>query len=92
MFDVGAFELLLLFLVALLVLGPERLPPLARTLGGWTRKAKRMASGLREEFARELATEDWKKEIDRQKAQLRELESKLKEDIGDPEKSPRNED
>ena len=40
MFDVGFTEILLLSLVGLLVLGPERLPRVARTLGGMARKAR----------------------------------------------------
>ena len=40
MFDVGFTEILLLSLVGLLVLGPERLPRVARTLGGLARKAR----------------------------------------------------
>ncbi len=40
MFDVGFAEILLLSLVGLLVLGPERLPRVARTLGGLARKAR----------------------------------------------------
>lgn len=80
MFEVGAFEVFLLFLIALLVLGPERLPGLARTIGGLIRKAKSLAQGLREEVDRELASEDWREEIAKQKAELRKLEAKLKED------------
>jgi len=41
MFDVGFAEILLLSLVGLLVLGPERLPKVARTLGGLARNLKR---------------------------------------------------
>ena len=40
MFDVGFAEVLLLSLVALVVLGPERRPRIARTLGGLTRRAR----------------------------------------------------
>src|SRR3546814_14271602 len=40
MFDIGFSELLLCFLVALVVLGPERLPKVARTVGRWTGQAK----------------------------------------------------
>lgn len=83
MFDVGTLELVLVLVIALVVLGPERLPGLARTLGAWTRKARRMVRGLRDEVDRELATEDWKKEIERQKAHLRDLEHRLRDERGD---------
>lgn len=82
MFDIGFFEIAFLFLVALLVLGPERLPGLARTLGGWLRRARSMASGMREELDRELATDDWKREIQQQREHLEELQKRLDADIG----------
>ena len=40
MFDVGFAELFLLAIIGLLVLGPERLPAVARTIGGFMRKAR----------------------------------------------------
>ena len=43
MFDIGFSELALTGLIALLVLGPERLPPLIRTTGRWLGRAQRMA-------------------------------------------------
>lgn len=53
MFDVGFSELVLCFLVALLVLGPAKLPPLARALGRWTGRAKHYVSALTAELERE---------------------------------------
>ena len=47
MFDVGFAELFLLALIGLLVLGPERLPKAARTLGGLVRKARTSWFALR---------------------------------------------
>lgn len=77
MFDVGFFEITLVLLIALLVLGPERLPGLARTLGGWVRRARSMVNGIRQEFDREVASEDWKREIERQKEQFRDIQARL---------------
>lgn len=83
MFDIGFFEIAFLLLIALLVLGPDRLPRLARTLGGWVRRARSIVSGVREELDRELSTEDWKREIDKQRAQLKELQERLDADVQD---------
>ncbi|MGD9600480.1 MAG: Sec-independent protein translocase protein TatB [Gammaproteobacteria bacterium] len=47
MFDVGFTELMLIGLIALLVLGPERLPPLVRSAGRWLGRAQRMARELK---------------------------------------------
>ena len=47
MFDVGFTELMLIGLIALLVLGPARLPPLIRTTGRWLGRAQRMVRELK---------------------------------------------
>ncbi|WP_176509779.1 MULTISPECIES: Sec-independent protein translocase protein TatB [Pseudomonas] len=54
MFEVGFSELLLVGVVALLVLGPERLPVAARTLGRGLGQARRAMNGLRAQMEREL--------------------------------------
>ena len=58
MFDVGFAELFLLALIGLLVLGPERLPGVARTLGGYVRKARASWISLRNTIEAELAEAD----------------------------------
>lgn len=54
MFEVGFSELLLVGVIALLVLGPERLPLAARTLGRGLGQAKRAMAGLRAQVEREM--------------------------------------
>ena len=63
MFDIGIAELSLLAVLGLLVLGPERLPAVARTLGGYVRKARRTWNTVRAEIEAELAAEDLRKTI-----------------------------
>ena len=63
MFDIGFLELVLITVLALLVLGPERLPHAARTAGKWVGKAKRMASNLTEEVDRQLKAEELRERI-----------------------------
>lgn len=58
MFDVGFAELFLLAIIGLLVLGPERLPGVARTVGGYVRKAKESWTSLRHTIEAELAEAD----------------------------------
>lgn len=55
MFDVGFSELVVCFLVALVVLGPQRLPEVARTLGRWTGRARSYVRTLTAELERETA-------------------------------------
>lgn len=61
MFDIGFSELVVIALVALLVVGPERLPKLARTLGHLMGRAQRYAATLKAEVDREMKLEELKK-------------------------------
>ncbi|WP_246149940.1 Sec-independent protein translocase protein TatB [Arenimonas fontis] len=63
MFDIGFFELLVIGVVALVVLGPERLPRAARMAGLWVRKARAQWYSVKAEFERELAAEDMRRSI-----------------------------
>jgi sec-independent protein translocase protein TatB len=58
MFDVGFFELLLLGVVALLVIGPERLPKVARTAGMWIGRGRRMLQSVKADIEQELRAEE----------------------------------
>ena len=66
MFDIGFWELSLLALVALLVVGPERLPKLARTAGLWIGRGRRLIDSVRADIERELKAEELKKILDEQ--------------------------
>jgi len=59
-FDVGFTELVMIGLVALLVVGPERLPELVRTAGRWIGRAQRLARELRTELERDAGTQELK--------------------------------
>jgi sec-independent protein translocase protein TatB len=54
MFEVGFTEIILIFGIALLVLGPERLPKLAADLGRWAGRARAMARTLRTQLEQEV--------------------------------------
>jgi len=58
MFDVGFAEIFLLVLIGLIVLGPEKLPRVARTLGGMVRRARSSWYSLRRSIEAELAAAD----------------------------------
>ena len=66
MFDVGFWELVIIAVVALLVVGPERLPKLARTLGLWLGKGRRLLSSVKADIDRELRAEELKSILDKQ--------------------------
>lgn len=63
MFDVGFSELLLVALVALLVLGPERLPGAARTAGLWVGRLKRGLAAMKAEVEREIGADEIRRQL-----------------------------
>lgn len=71
MFDVGFAEILLLSLVGLLVLGPERLPRVARTLGGMARKARSSWLNLKRSIEAEMRAEELKEPLRRFQDQVK---------------------
>jgi sec-independent protein translocase protein TatB len=81
MFDIGALELILIGVVALLVVGPERLPKLARTAGLWAGKARRAFLAVKDEIDREIKAEELK-EILRKQAESNPLEQIIEDDGG----------
>lgn len=66
MFDFGFGEIIMVMVIALIVVGPERLPSLARTAGFWVGKAKRFVTEVKSDIDRELAAEQLKKTLDDQ--------------------------
>ncbi len=63
MFDLGFSELFLIGVIALLVLGPERLPKAARTVGALLRRARSSYMSLKSDIERELAADELKRSI-----------------------------
>ena len=58
MFDVGFFEFCVIAVVALLVVGPDRMPELARTAGRWVGKMKRFMNDVKGDLERELKADE----------------------------------
>ncbi|MFL2553552.1 MAG: Sec-independent protein translocase protein TatB [Candidatus Rariloculaceae bacterium] len=58
MFDVGFWELILIFGVGLIILGPERMPRVASQVGRWIGRARRTANMLRRQLEQEIAVAD----------------------------------
>ncbi|MEO1901048.1 MAG: Sec-independent protein translocase protein TatB [Alcanivorax sp.] len=70
MFDIGFSELTLIFVIGLVVLGPERLPKAARTVGYWMGRARSTFNHLRNELEREALNQDMR---ERMESQMREM-------------------
>lgn len=80
MFDIGFFELVIVFIIGLLVLGPERLPKAVRSVGLWTGRARTTLSNLKSEMEREAYNEEMKESF---KSQIQELGLDEKIDLQD---------
>ncbi len=63
MFDIGATELLLVAIIGLVVVGPERLPRLARALGLWVKRLRGQVATIQKDINRELELEDLKQQL-----------------------------
>ena len=63
MFDIGFWELLLIVIVALLVVGPDRLPKMARNIGIWIGRIRRYLNSVRADFEREIAIDEFKQSL-----------------------------
>ena len=77
MFDVGFTELFLLAMIGLLVLGPERLPGVARTIGGFVRKARASWTSLRNTIESELAEADISEPLKQASEQFKQIGKNL---------------
>lgn len=77
MFDIGFSEIFVVAVVALLVLGPERLPKAARFAGLWVRRARAQWYSVKAELENELADEDLKRTLRQTQTELREARDAL---------------
>lgn len=65
MFDIGLWELFLIAVVALVVVGPERLPKLVRVTGLWVGRANASLQAIRNEISQELRAEELKQALNK---------------------------
>ena len=77
MFDVGFSELVLIAVVAMIVIGPERLPKVARTAGALLGRMQRYVANVKSEVEREMQFEDLKKLQQEIQAQSKEVENTI---------------
>ncbi len=83
MFDVGFAELLLLSLIALLVLGPERLPRVAKTLGGLSRKARSSWLSLKRSIDEEIRQQELREPVDKMRDDFKSTVKDFKSSVDD---------
>ena len=81
MFDIGFWEILLILVLALVVIGPERLPGAARRAGYLVGKARRYIEGVRSEVESEFDVGEFKRLLHNQEVQINELQQQLKTSV-----------
>jgi len=81
-FDIGFGELLLVFIIGLVVLGPKRLPVAVRTVVGWIRALRSLATTVQNELTQELKLQEFQDSLKKvEKASLDNLTPELKESM-----------
>ncbi|MDY1038860.1 Sec-independent protein translocase subunit TatB [Enterobacteriaceae bacterium RIT714] len=79
MFDIGFGELLLVFVIGLIVLGPQRLPVAVKTVAGWVRALRSLATTVQNELAQELKLQEFQDSLKKvEKASMDNLSPELK--------------
>jgi sec-independent protein translocase protein TatB len=90
MFDIGFSELVVIGLVALIVLGPKRLPEVARMAGQWAGRLRRFVDNVKQDLDREMNQAELselkklKQELDETRQAMESTTSKLMQDISGP--------
>ena len=77
MFDFGFWEITLILIISLIILGPERLPVFASQLGSFIKKIKDFANSVKKNIENESRMKDLEKIIEKQKSELSEFEDKI---------------
>ena len=78
MFDIGFSELVVIGIVALVVLGPERMPKAARFAGLWVRRARAQWYSVKAELERELAAEELKRTLHDTRQTMNDLDAGMR--------------
>lgn len=81
MFNLGLFELTIFGIIALIVLGPEKLLVVARNLGRWYAMARRTTSRLQQEFASQLDLLETQAELKKELASFKQSEQKMQSQL-----------
>lgn len=81
MFDIGFSELLLIGIVALVVIGPERLPKVARTAGHLFGRLQRYVADVKADINREIHAEELQKLQEQMRASVNSIEDAVKQDM-----------
>jgi sec-independent protein translocase protein TatB len=85
MFDLGFSELMVIALVALVVIGPERLPRVARTMGHLAGRLQRYVADVKADINREVELDELRKMRDSMQSAASEMESSFRQEVNKTE-------
>lgn len=90
MFDIGGFELLLIAVVGLLVIGPERLPETLRTIGLWLGRLRRSFTAVKTEIEKEIGMDEVKRQLHNEAVmeEMQRIEREVKGSVDDARIDP----
>ncbi|UTF59538.1 Sec-independent protein translocase protein TatB [Gilvimarinus sp. DA14] len=90
MFDIGFFELLVIAIVSLVIIGPERLPETVRSVSLWIGRLKRSLRETRSEIEKQIGADDIRRQLHNEEI-MRNLEATRRdiEEAVDPERTKR---
>ncbi|ENX01066.1 Sec-independent protein translocase protein TatB [Acinetobacter schindleri] len=83
MLNIGMTELLAFGVIALLVLGPDKLPEAVRFIGKWSTKIKRTVSNIQNDLDRELRLSELREQMQTELKRIQELEAKMQAQMAD---------
>ncbi|WP_308912376.1 Sec-independent protein translocase protein TatB [Acinetobacter schindleri] len=83
MLNIGMTELLAFGVIALLVLGPDKLPEAVRFIGKWSTKIKRTVSNIQNDLDRELRLSELREQMQTELKRIQELEAKMQTQMAD---------
>ncbi len=87
MFDIGFWELTLIGVVALLVIGPERLPAVARTMGYWIGKAKHFVGSVQADISQEISKSEELSRLLNEQSKIKEIHEIIEQTVDETQKN-----
>jgi|GEM_PF-118416 len=87
MFDIGFWELAIIGVVALIVIGPDKLPAVARTVGFWFGKARRFVATVQDDINREVNKSEELKRLLEEQSKIKEMHEIIEQTVDETRKS-----
>lgn len=90
MFDIGGLELMLIAIVSLLILGPERLPEMLRTLGLWLGRLRRSFTSVKAEIEKEIGMDEVRRQLHNEAVmeEMKRIEREVQASVDDAKIDP----